>query len=129
LRSSHTKSLHEFVKMCRYIDQTLRNVNNKFGNIRDDFANDVEREEIIVIVNSNQNNDRSISHSRFETSEFESNSRAITQSSFENQVNIINCYNCEKSDHYSRKCRQFRKMNLNNFVREIDVHDKKDVSS
>ncbi len=129
MRSSHTKSLHEFVKMCRYIDQTLRNVNNKFGNIRDDFANDVEREEIIVIVNSNQNNDRSISHSRFETSEFESNSRAITQSSFENQVNIINCYNCEKSDHYSRKCRQFRKMNLNNFVREIDVHDKKDVSS
>jgi hypothetical protein len=99
--------LHEFVKMCRYINQTLRNVNNKFKNIKEDFVNDVEREEIIVIVNSNQNNDRSISRFRFEIFEFESESnlRAITQSSFENQVNFINCYNCEKSDHYSRNCR------------------------
>ncbi len=45
--------LHEFVKICWYIDQTLRNVNNKFRNIREDFVNNVEREEIIVIVNSN----------------------------------------------------------------------------
>jgi hypothetical protein len=114
--------LHEFVKMCRYTDQTLRNVNNKFRNIKEDFVNDVEREEIIVIVNSNQNNDRSTSRSRFEISEFESESnlRAITQSSSENQVNFINCYNCEKSDHYSRNCRQLRKMNSNNFVREIE---------
>jgi hypothetical protein len=119
--------LHEFVKMCRYTDQTLRYVNNKFRNIREDFANDAEREEVIVIVNSNQINDRSISRSRFEISEFESesNSRAITQSSSENQVNFINCYNCEKSDHYSRNCRQLRKMNSNSFVREIE----KDVSS
>jgi hypothetical protein len=28
----------------------LRDVNNKFKNIRKDFANDVEREEVIVIV-------------------------------------------------------------------------------
>ncbi len=78
--------LHEFVKMCRYINQTLRDVNNKFKNIREDFANDAEREEITVIVNSNQNNNRSISRFRFEISEFESesNSRAITQSSSEN---------------------------------------------
>jgi hypothetical protein len=44
-------------------------------------------------------------------------------------VNFINCYNCEKSDHYSRNCRQFRKMNLNSFVREMNVHDKNDSSS
>ncbi len=82
--------LHEFVKMCRYTNQTLKNVNNKFRNIREDFednADDAARdEEVIVIVNSNQdnqNNDRSTSRSRFEISEseFESNSRAITQSS------------------------------------------------
>jgi hypothetical protein len=44
-------------------------------------------------------------------------------------MNSLNCYNCEKSDHYSRNCRQFRKMNLNNFVREMNVHDKNDSSS
>jgi hypothetical protein len=125
--------LHEFVKMCRYTNQTLRNVNNKFRNIREDFASDAEREEVTVIVNSNQtqNNDRSISRSRCETPEFESESnlRAITQSSSENQINIINCYNCEKSDYFSRNCRQLRKMNSNNFVREMNVHDKNDSSS
>jgi hypothetical protein len=111
-------------------------VNNKFRNIREDFEDNADDaaqdEEVIVIVNSNQdnqNNDRSTSRSRFEISEFESNLRAITQSSFENQMNFINCYNCEKSDHFSRNCRQFRKINLNNFVREMNVHDKNDSSS
>ncbi len=121
--------LHEFAKMCRYTDQTLRDVNNKFRNTREDFNSDVEREEVTVIVNSNQNNqnsNRSISRSRFEISEseFESNPRAITQLS-KNQVNFIICYNCEKSDHYSRNCRQLRKMNSNSFIREIE----KNVSS
>jgi hypothetical protein len=126
--------LHEFAKMCRYTNQTLRNVNNKFKNIREDFENNVDDaardERITVIVNSNQNNDRSISRSRFEISEseFESNSRAITQSS-ENQVNFINCYNCEKLDHFSRHCRQLRKMNPNSFVREMNVHERNDWSS
>jgi hypothetical protein len=126
--------LHEFAKMCRYTNQTLKDVNNKSR--REDFtiddnADDVEREEVTVIVNSNQNNDRSISRSRFEISEseLESNSRAITQSSSENQVNSLNCYNCEKSDHYSRNCRQFKKMNSNNFVREMNVHERNDSSS
>ncbi len=130
--------LHEFAKMCRYINQTLRDVNNKFRNIEEDFnnddnADDVEREEVIVIVNSNQNNqntDWSIFRLRFEIFEFESKSnlRAITQSS-ENQVNFINCYNCEKSDHFSRNCRQFRKLNSNNFVREINMLEKNVLSS
>jgi hypothetical protein len=135
IESYKATDLHEFVKMCRYTNQTLKNVNNKFKNIREDFednADDATRdEEITVIVNSNQNNDRSISRSRFEISEseFESNSRAIIQSSSENQMNFINCYNCEKSDHYSRNCRQSRKMNSNSFVREINVHEKNDSSS
>jgi hypothetical protein len=105
IKSYKIIDLHEFVKMCRYTDQTLRDVNNKFRNIRENFVNNAEREEVIVIVNSNQNNqinqnaDKSISRSRFET--FESSSRATTQSS-EDQMNSLNCYNCEKSDHFSR---------------------------
>jgi hypothetical protein len=112
--------------MCRYTNQILRDVNNKFR--REEFFSDAARdEEVTVIVNSNQINqnvDRTTSRSRFEISELESNSRAITQSS-ENQVNFINCYNCEKSEHFSRNCRQSRKMNSNSFVREIE----KDSSS
>jgi hypothetical protein len=118
--------------MCSYIDQTLRDVNNKSR--REEFFSDAARdEEVTVIVNSNQNNqinqnaDKSISRSRFEI--FESSSRAITQSSSENQVNSLNCYNCEKSDHYSRNCRQLKKMNSNSFVREMNVHEKDDSSS
>jgi hypothetical protein len=137
IESYKATDLHEFVKMCRYTNQTLKNVNNKFKNIREDFednADDAARdEEVIVIVNSNQdnqNNDRSTSRSRFEISEseFESNFRAITQSS-KDQMNSLNCYNCEKSEHFFRNCRQFRKINLNNFVREMNVHDKNDSSS
>jgi hypothetical protein len=44
-------------------------------------------------------------------------------------VNFINCYNCEKSDHFSRNCRQFRKLNSNNFVREINMLEKNVLSS
>ncbi len=130
IESYKTTDLHEFVKMCRYTNQTLRDVNNKFRNIREDFVNDAEREEIIVIVNSNQNNDRSISRSRFEISEFESesNSRAITQSS-EDQMNSLNCYNCEKSEHFSRNCRQLKKMNFNSFVCEMNVYERDDSSN
>jgi hypothetical protein len=125
--------LHEFVKMCRYTDQTLRDVNNKSK--REEFFSDAARDkEVTVIVNSNQNNqinqnvDKSISRSLFEISE--SSSRAITQSSSsESQVNFINCYNCEKSKHFSRNCRQSRRMNSNNFVRKMNVHDKNDSSA
>ncbi len=131
-KSCKTTDLHEFVKMCRYIDQTLRDVNNKSR--REEFFNDATRdEEVIVIVNSNQNNqinqnvDKLIFRSRFEISE--SNFRATTQSSSENQMNSLSCYNYEKSDHYSRNCRQFKKMNSNSFVREMNVHEKDDSSS
>ncbi len=125
--------LHEFAKLCRYTNQTLRNVNNKFRNIKEDFEdNDIEREKIIVIVNSNQinqKNDRANSRSRFEIFESESSSQTTTQSS-ENQINAINCYNCEKSKHFSRQCRSFRtQMNLNNLVRKMNVHERNDSSS
>jgi hypothetical protein len=128
IESYKATDLHEFVKMCRYTNQILRDVNNKSR--REEFSSDAARdEEVIVIVNSNQNNqnnDRSTSRSRFEISE--SSSCVITQSS--SQVNSLNCYNCEKSEHFSRNCRQSKKqMNSNNFVREIDVHDKNDSSS
>jgi hypothetical protein len=131
IESYKATDLHEFVKMCRYTNQILRNVNNKSR--REKFSDDAEREEVIVIVNLNQINqnvDRSTSRSRFEISEleFESNFRAITQSS-EDQMNSLNCYNCEKLDHFFRNCRQFKKMNLNNFVREMNVHDKDDSST
>jgi YesN/AraC family two-component response regulator len=131
IKSYKVIDLHEFVKMYRYTDQTLRDVNNK-SRREGFFSNAARDEEVTVIVNSNQNNqinqnaDKSISRSRFETSE--SSFRATTQSS-EDQMNSLNCYNCEKSEHFSRNCRQFRKMNLNNFVREMNVHDKNDSSS
>jgi hypothetical protein len=130
IESYKVTDLHEFAKMCRYTDQTLRNVDNKSR--REGFSSDAARdEEVTVIVNSNQNNqinqnaDRSISRSRFGISG--SSSRATTQSS-EDQMNSLNCYNCEKSGHFSRNCRQFRKMNSNSFVREMNVHDKNDSS-
>jgi hypothetical protein len=44
-------------------------------------------------------------------------------------MNFINYYNCEKLDHFSRNCRQFKKMNLNKFVREMNVHKRDDSSS
>ncbi len=138
IESYKTTDLHEFAKMCRYTNQTLRDVENNSRNIRKDFNNDdntddaARDEEITVIVNSNQNNqinqnaDRSISRSRFETSEL--SSRVITQLS-EDQMNSLNCYNCEKSRHFSRNCRQLRKMNFNSFVREMNVHDKNNSSN
>ncbi len=130
IESYKATDVHKFVKMCRYTNQILREMNNKSR--REEFSSNAARdEEVTVIVNSNQsnqNNDRSTSRSRFEISE--SSSRAITQSSsFENQVNTINCYNCEKFDHFFRNCRQSRKMNSNSFVREMNVHEKNDSSS
>jgi hypothetical protein len=44
-------------------------------------------------------------------------------------MNSLNCYNYEKSEHFSRNCRQLRKMNSNSFVREMNVHEKDNSSS
>ncbi len=53
IESYKVTDLHEFAKMCRYINQTLRNLDNKFRNKREKFANSVKREKVTVIVNSN----------------------------------------------------------------------------
>ncbi len=128
IESYKATDLHEFAKMCRYTDQTLRDVDNKSRNIRGGFASGAGREGVTVTVNSNQNNDRSISRPRFGISGPGSSPRAITQPPSGNQVNIINCYNCGKPEHFFRNCRQLRKMNPNSFVREMDVHEKDDSS-
>ncbi len=98
IESYKATDLHEFVKMCRYTNQILRNVNNKSR--REEFFNDAARDEkVTVIVNSNQtqNIDRSIFRSRFEIFEF--SSRATTQSS-EDQMNSLN-YTIEKNQNIS----------------------------
>ncbi len=49
-----------------------------------------------------------------------SNNREMSQvSEFENQINAFTCYNCNKSDHITRRYLVSKKMNSNNFVREI----------
>jgi hypothetical protein len=134
IESYKATDLHEFAKMCRYTDQTLRDVDNKSRNVRGGFGGNAGSAArgggVTVIVNpnqSNQNNDRSTPRPRFGISG--PSSRAAIQSSSGNQVNIINCYNCGKLGHFSRNCRQLRKMNSNSFVREMDVHEKDDSLS
>ncbi len=117
IESYKATDLHEFVKMCRYTNQILKDVENKSRNIRKDFNNNdniddaTRNKKIIVIVNSNQNNqnnqnaNKSISRSRFEISG--SSFCMITQSS-DNQMNNFNCYHCEKSEHFSRNYRQLK---------------------
>jgi hypothetical protein len=54
IESYKATDFHEFVKMCRYTNQILRDVDNKSR--REEFSDDAEREEVIVIVNSHQIN-------------------------------------------------------------------------
>ncbi len=54
IKSYKATDFHKFVKMCLYTNQILKNVNNKSR--CEEFFNVAEREEIIVIVNSNQIN-------------------------------------------------------------------------
>ncbi len=66
-----TIDLYEFVKLCQYIDQTLRDVNTKFRNTRDDYEESISR--------NNANNQKSfreqsnISSFRFRFETFKSN--------------------------------------------------------
>jgi hypothetical protein len=113
-----TIDLYEFVRLCQFIDQTLRDVDNKARNInRDEY----EKSESISRNNlNNQESSRDQSNtlrSRFQTS---ASSRASIQASIEEQVNAFNCYNCEKSEHLARNCKVSKKLNSNNFVREIE---------
>jgi hypothetical protein len=68
--------LYEFVKLCQFIDQTLRDVKNKFRNInRDDYEDDYEES----ISRNNMNNQKSFREQsnilslRFRSETFKSN--------------------------------------------------------
>ncbi len=67
-----------------------------------------------------------VSNSRFqfETSKSNSNNqelnnREISQALKFDQMNVVIFYNCDKSDHIARRYLVSRKMNSNNFVRNI----------
>jgi hypothetical protein len=124
--------LNQFVKMCRYTDQTLKNVDNKSK--REEFFSDAARdEEMIVIVNSNQdnqNNDRSTSRSRFATSNLNSN-RILERSLNHHWLKIrwiASIATIAKNSIIIHVIVVNLKINLNNFVRKIDVHEKNDSS-
>ncbi len=115
--------LYEFVRLCQFIDQTLRNVNNKTRNVNRD-----EYEKSKSISRNNLNNQESSSQesSRDQSNTFKSRSqtltslRVFTQASIEEQVNAFNYYNCEKSEHFARNCKASKKLNSTNFVRKIE---------
>jgi hypothetical protein len=116
--------LYEFVRLCQFIDQTLRDVNSKIRNVnRDEYeeseSESVSRSDSNNQKSSNQESSRdqsNTSRSRFQTS---ASSRAMSQTSIE-QINAFKCYNCEKSEHIIRRCFESKKFNSNNFVREIE---------
>ncbi len=116
--------LYEFVKLCQFTDQTLRDVNIKFRNVREEYEEDYE-ESISRENFNNQESSREQSNafrSRSETSKSnqKSNNREMSQVLEFEQVNAFICYNCDKPDHIARRCLVSKKMNLNNFVREIE---------
>jgi hypothetical protein len=107
--------LYEFARLCQFIDQTLRDVNNKTRNFnRDDYEESISK---VNINNQESSRDQNTSRSRSQTS---ASSRVISQASMKEQVNAFSCYNCGKFEHLTRNCKVFRKLNSNNFVREIE---------
>jgi PDZ domain-containing secreted protein len=107
--------LYEFARLCQFIDQILRNVNNKTRNFnRDDYEESISR---ININNQESSRDQNTSKSRSQTS---ASFRVINQASMKEQVNAFSCYNCEKFEHLIRNCKASKKLNSNNFVREIE---------
>ncbi len=107
--------LYEFVRLCQFIDQILRDVDNKTRNFnRDDYEVSISRNNANYQESSRDSN---TSKSRFQTS---TSSRVASQTSIEEQVNAFSCYNCEKFEHLTRNCKSSKKFNSNNFVREIE---------
>jgi hypothetical protein len=111
-----TIDLYGFARFCQFTNQTLRDVNSKIRNVsRDDY------EESISKNNANyQKSFRDHSNTSRFRSQTSTSFRTISQTSIEKQVNAFSCYNCEKSEHLTRNCKIFRKLNSNNFVREIE---------
>jgi hypothetical protein len=110
--------LYKFARFCQFTDQTLRDVDSKIKNVnRDDYEESTSKNNA-----SYQESSRDQSNtSRFE-SQILTSSRIISQTSIEEQVNAFSCYNCEKSEHITRRCSESKKLNLNSFVREIEEH-------
>ncbi len=101
--------LYKFVKLCQFIDQILRNVNNKFRNInRDDYEDDYE-ESVFKENLNNQESSReqsNVLNVKFRSDTFKlnvnnqsSNNREMSQALKFDQVNAFTCYNCDKIHH------------------------------
>jgi hypothetical protein len=121
-----TIDLYKFARLCQFIDQTLRDVNIKFRNInRDEYEKSVLKRNF-----SNQESNREQSNAldfKFRFKTFKSNSNNQKSNNCEmsqvfafDQINAFICYNCDKSNHIARRCSAFKKMNSNNFVKEIE---------
>ncbi len=122
-----TIDLYKFARLCQFIDQTLWDVNIKFKNTKDDYEESISKNNANNQESSREQSNISNFRFRSETSKSnannnqKSNNREMNQVfEFENQINAFICYNYDKSDHIARRCLVSRKMNLNNFVREID---------
>jgi hypothetical protein len=110
--------LYEFARFCQFTDQTLWDVNNKIRNVnRDDYEESTSRNNANYQESFRDQSNTSRSRSQTSTS-----FRIISQTSIEEQVNAFSCYNCEKSEHITKRCSESKKLNLNNFVREIKEH-------
>ncbi len=115
--------MYEFVRLCQFIDQTLRDVNNKIKNVnRDEYkeSKSISRNNLNNQESSNQESFRDQSNTLKSRSQTSASLRVFIQASIEEQVNAFNCYNCEKSEHLARSCKVSKKLNSNNFVREIE---------
>jgi hypothetical protein len=111
-----TTNLYEFARLCQFIDQTLRDVDTKIRNVsRDDYEESISRNNVNYQKSSRDHSNTSKSRSQLSAS-----SRIISQTSVKEQVNAFSCYNCEKSEHLTRNCKTFKKLNSSNFVRKIE---------
>jgi hypothetical protein len=111
-----TIDLYEFVRLCQFTNQTLRDVNSKIRNVnRDDYEKSISKNN--TNYQESSRDQLNTSRSRFQIS---TSFRIISQAAIKEQVNAFNCYNCEQSEHLTRNCKIFRKFNSNNFVRKIE---------
>ncbi len=129
-----TIDLYEFARLCQFINQTLRDVNTKFRNIREEYEESVSRDNMNNQESSREQSNASNVRFRFDTSKSNANNQSsnnheMSQALAFDQVNAFICYNCDKFDHIVRNCKVSKKMNSNNYVREIEKNILEDVES
>ncbi len=118
-----TIDLYEFVKLCQFIDQILRDENIKFRNVKDEWEKSVLRRNF-----NNQESFReqsNISNLKFQFETFKSNANnnqksnncEMSWSLAFDQMNALICYNYDKADHMTCNYQVCKKMNLNNFLK------------